>query len=148
MDSLRYWVSDMHVDGFRFDDSASLRRELHDGDQPSPFLALLAQDPVLRQAKLIAEPPSDAPRGEHGERLPLSWSEWNIAYRNTVRDFWRGAPVQCTEFVSRLTGSADLYGVDNKRPRLGINCVTTHDGFTLHGFSAIRPFLVKPGLIN
>ncbi|MCC5574157.1 glycogen debranching protein GlgX [Microtetraspora sp. AC03309] len=131
MDSLRYWVSDMHVDGFRFDLASSLARELHAVDRLSVFFDLVQQDPVLSQVKLIAEPWDVGPGGYQVGNFPARWTEWNGRYRDTIRDLWRGEPAALPEFASRLTGSSDLYQDDSRRPAASINFVTCHDGFTL-----------------
>jgi glycogen operon protein len=131
MDSLRYWVTDMHVDGFRFDLAAALARELHEVDRLSAFFDLIQQDPVVSQVKLIAEPWDVGEGGYQVGNFPPLWSEWNGKYRDTVRDFWRGEPATLGEFASRLTGSSDLYLGDGRRPSASINFVTAHDGFTL-----------------
>ena len=131
MDSLRYWVTEMHVDGFRFDLAATLARELHDVDKLSTFFALVQQDPVVSQVKLIAEPWDVGPGGYQVGNFPPQWTEWNGKYRDTVRDFWRGEPSTLGEFASRITGSADLYEHSGRRPFASINFVTAHDGFTL-----------------
>ncbi|NUR88741.1 MAG: glycogen debranching protein GlgX, partial [Nonomuraea sp.] len=131
MDSLRYWVLDMHVDGFRFDLAAALARELHDVDRLSAFFDLIQQDPVISQVKLIAEPWDVGPGGYQVGNFPPLWTEWNGKYRDTVRDFWRGTGSALPEFASRLTGSADLYASSGRRPVASINFVTCHDGFTL-----------------
>ena len=131
MDSLRYWVLEMHVDGFRFDLAATLARELHDVDRLSAFFDLVQQDPVVSQVKLIAEPWDVGEGGYQVGNFPPLWSEWNGRYRDTVRDFWRGQPATMAEFASRLTGSSDLYGFHGRRPFASINFVTAHDGFTL-----------------
>ncbi len=131
MDSLRYWVEEMHVDGFRFDLAAALARELHDVDRLSAFFDLIQQDPVISQVKLIAEPWDVGEGGYQVGNFPPGWSEWNGRYRDCVRDLWcRGEPV-LGEFASRLTGSSDLYEHDGRRPHASINFVTAHDGFTL-----------------
>jgi glycogen operon protein len=132
MDSLRYWVLDMHVDGFRFDLASALARELHDVDRLSTFFDLVQQDPVVSQVKLIAEPWDVGPGGYQVGNFPPLWTEWNGKYRDTVRDFWRGQPGVLPELASRLSGSSDLYQDDNRRPIASINFVTCHDGFTLH----------------
>ena len=132
MDSLRYWVLDMHVDGFRFDLAAALARELHDVDRLSTFFDLVQQDPVVSQVKLIAEPWDVGEGGYQVGNFPPLWTEWNGKYRDTVRDFWRGRPSTVPEFASRLTGSSDLYATSGRRPVASINFVTCHDGFTLH----------------
>src|SRR5580700_3230749 len=132
MDSLRYWILDMHVDGFRFDLASALARELHDVDRLSAFFDLVQQDPVVSQVKLIAEPWDVGEGGYQVGHFPPLWSEWNGKYRDTVRDFWRGRPATLPEFASRLTGSSDLYEATGRRPGASINFVTAHDGFTLH----------------
>jgi isoamylase len=131
MDSLRYWVLEMHVDGFRFDLAATLARELHDVDRLSAFFDLVQQDPVLSQVKLIAEPWDVGEGGYQVGNFPVLWSEWNGKYRDTVRDFWRGVPSLLGDFAFRFTGSSDLYKDDGRRPYASINFVTAHDGFTL-----------------
>ena len=131
MDSLRYWVLEMHVDGFRFDLASTLARELHDVDRLSAFFDLVQQDPVLSQVKLIAEPWDVGEGGYQVGNFPPQWSEWNGQYRDTIRDFWRGEPSTLAEFGSRFTGSSDLYEADTRRPTASINFVTAHDGFTL-----------------
>jgi isoamylase len=131
MDSLRYWVTEMHVDGFRFDLAASLARQFHEVDRLSAFFDMVQQDPVVSQVKLIAEPWDVGEGGYHVGNFPPLWTEWNGKYRDTVRDFWRGRPATLPEFASRLTGSSDLYQDDGRRPVASINFVTAHDGFTL-----------------
>ncbi|MHC1562752.1 glycogen debranching protein GlgX [Actinomycetospora sp. C-140] len=131
MDSLRYWVTEMHVDGFRFDLAATLAREFYDVDRLSTFFDLVQQDPVISQVKLIAEPWDVGPGGYQVGNFPPGWTEWNGKYRDTVRDFWRGTPGTLGEFGSRLTGSSDLYQDDGRRPYASVNFVTAHDGFTL-----------------
>jgi glycogen operon protein len=131
MDSLRYWVLEMHVDGFRFDLASTLAREFYDVDRLSAFFDLVQQDPVISQVKLIAEPWDVGPGGYQVGNFPPLWSEWNGKYRDTVRDFWRGEPGTLGEFASRLTGSSDLYQHDGRRPYASINFVTAHDGFTV-----------------
>ena len=131
MDSLRYWVTEMHVDGFRFDLASTLARELHDVDKLSTFFDLVQQDPVVSQVKVIAEPWDVGPGGYQVGNFPPQWTEWNGKYRDTVRDFWRGEPSTLGEFASRITGSADLYEHSGRRPFASINFVTAHDGFTL-----------------
>ncbi|MEV3978813.1 glycogen debranching protein GlgX [Nonomuraea sp. NPDC049758] len=131
MDSLRYWVLEMHVDGFRFDLASALARELHDVDRLSAFFDLIQQDPVISQVKLIAEPWDVGPGGYQVGNFPPLWTEWNGKYRDIVRDFWRGTNSALPEFASRLTGSADLYESSGRRPVASINFVTCHDGFTL-----------------
>jgi len=132
MDSLRYWVVEMHVDGFRFDLASTLARELHDVDRLSAFFDLVQQDPVVSQVKLIAEPWDVGEGGYQVGNFPGLWTEWNGKYRDTVRDYWRGEPATLGEFASRLTGSSDLYEETGRRPGASINFVTAHDGFTLH----------------
>ena len=131
MDSLRYWVTEMHVDGFRFDLASALAREFYDVDRLSAFFDLVQQDPTVSQVKLIAEPWDLGPGGYQVGNFPPQWSEWNGKYRDTVRDFWRGEPATLGEFASRITGSADLYEQSTRRPGASINFVTAHDGFTL-----------------
>jgi glycogen operon protein len=131
MDSLRYWVTDMHVDGFRFDLAATLAREFHEVDRLSTFFDIIQQDPVINRVKLIAEPWDIGEGGYAVGNFPALWSEWNGRYRDAVRDFWRGEPANVGELASRLTGSSDLYQADTRRPVASINFVTAHDGFTL-----------------
>lgn len=132
MDSLRYWVLEMHVDGFRFDLAAALARELHDVDRLSSFFDLIQQDPVISQVKLIAEPWDVGEGGYQVGNFPPAWSEWNCKYRDCLRDFWRGEERTLGEFASRLTGSSDLYQSNSRLPYASINYITAHDGFTLH----------------
>ncbi len=131
MDSLRYWVTEMHVDGFRFDLAATLAREFYDVDRLAAFFELVQQDPTVSQVKLIAEPWDVGPGGYQVGNFPPQWTEWNGKFRDTVRDFWRGEDASLGEFASRLTGSADLYEHTARRPVASINFVTAHDGFTL-----------------
>jgi len=131
MDSLRYWVLEMHVDGFRFDLAATLARELHDVDRLSAFFDIIQQDPVISQVKLIAEPWDVGEGGYQVGNFPPLWSEWNGKYRDEVRDFWRGADGVLDEFAYRFTGSSDLYATNGRRPSASINFITSHDGFTL-----------------
>ena len=131
MDSLRYWVTEMHVDGFRFDLASTLAREFYDVDRLSTFFELVQQDPTVSQVKLIAEPWDVGPGGYQVGNFPPQWTEWNGKYRDTVRDFWRGEPATLDEFAYRLSGSADLYEHTARRPVASINFVTAHDGFTL-----------------
>jgi glycogen operon protein len=131
MDSLRYWVLEMHVDGFRFDLASTLAREFYDVDRLSAFFDLVQQDPVVSQVKLIAEPWDVGEGGYQVGNFPPLWTEWNGKYRDTVRDFWRGESASLPEFASRLTGSSDLYEFSGRRPIASINFVTAHDGFTL-----------------
>ncbi|MEU3772801.1 glycogen debranching protein GlgX [Streptomyces sp. NPDC032472] len=132
MDSLRYWVTEMHVDGFRFDLAATLARQFHEVDRLSSFFDLVQQDPVVSQVKLIAEPWDLGEGGYQVGNFPPLWTEWNGKYRDTVRDLWRGQPRTLADFAGRLTGSSDLYQDDGRRPLASINFTTCHDGFTLH----------------
>ncbi len=132
MDSLRYWVTEMHVDGFRFDLASALAREFHEVDRLSAFFDLVNQDPIVSQVKLIAEPWDVGEGGYQVGGFPPLWTEWNGKYRDAVRDFWRGEPSSLGEFAARFTGSSDLYEADNRRPIASINFVTAHDGFTLN----------------
>jgi glycogen operon protein len=131
MDSLRYWILDMHVDGFRFDLASALARELHDVDRLAAFFDLVQQDPLVSQVKLIAEPWDVGEGGYQVGKFPPLWSEWNGKYRDSVRDLWRGEPGTLPEFASRLTGSSDLYETSGRRPVASVNFITCHDGFTL-----------------
>jgi isoamylase len=130
-DSLRYWVTEMHVDGFRFDLAAALARSMHDVDMLGAFFAVIQQDPVLREVKLIAEPWDVGPGGYQVGGFPALWTEWNDRYRDTVRDFWRARGDGVRELAMRMSGSSDLYDGDGRRPFASINFVTAHDGFTL-----------------
>jgi glycogen operon protein len=130
MDSLRYWVIECHVDGFRFDLASALAREFFDVDRLSAFFDVIHQDPVLSQVKLIAEPWDVGPGGYQVGNFPVLWSEWNGVYRDTMRDYWRGY-ANCGEFANRLSGSSDLYESDGREPFASINFITAHDGFTL-----------------
>ncbi len=132
MDSLRYWISEMHVDGFRFDLASALARELHEVDRLGAFFDIIHQDPIISQVKLIAEPWDLGPGGYQVGNFPVLWAEWNGKYRDNVRRFWRGDPGQIQELAYRLTGSSDLYESSGRRPYASINFVTAHDGFTLH----------------
>ncbi|MBV9156738.1 MAG: glycogen debranching protein GlgX [Acidobacteriaceae bacterium] len=132
MDSLRYWVLDMHVDGFRFDLAAALARELHDVDRLSAFFDVINQDPVLSKVKLIAEPWDVGEGGYQVGKFPPLWAEWNGKYRDVVRRYWKGDTGQLAELGYRLTGSSDLYQRDGRRPSASINFITAHDGFTLN----------------
>jgi glycogen operon protein len=132
MDSLRYWVTEMHVDGFRFDLAAALARELHDVDRLGAFFDIIHQDPVLSRVKLIAEPWDLGEGGYQVGNFPPGWTEWNGRYRDAVRDYWRGEGGLIAELGFRLTGSSDLYGASGRSPRASVNFVTCHDGFTLH----------------
>ena len=132
MDSLRYWVTEMRVDGFRFDLAATLARELHEVDRLSAFFDIIQQDPIISTVKLIAEPWDVGPGGYQVGKFPPHWTEWNGKYRDCVRDFWRGQDRTLGEFAYRLTGSADLYADNSRLPSASINFVTAHDGFTLH----------------
>ncbi|OBI92688.1 glycogen debranching protein GlgX [Mycobacterium asiaticum] len=131
MDSLRYWVTEMHVDGFRFDLASTLAREFYDVDRLSAFFELVQQDPIVSQVKLIAEPWDVGPGGYQVGNFPPQWTEWNGKFRDTIRDFWRGEDAILSEFASRISGSADLYEHTARRPVASINFVTAHDGFTL-----------------
>jgi glycogen operon protein len=131
MDSLRYWVTEMHVDGFRFDLAASLARQFHEVDRLSAFFDLVQQDPIVSQVKLIAEPWDVGEGGYQVGNFPPLWTEWNGKYRDTVRDYWRGEPATLGEFASRLTGSSDLYEQSGRKPIASVNFVTAHDGFTM-----------------
>ncbi len=132
MDSLRYWIQVMHVDGFRFDLAATLARELHEVDRLSSFFDIIHQDPIISQVKLIAEPWDIGEGGYQVGNFPPGWSEWNGKYRDCVRDYWRGADSMLGEFAARFTGSPDLYQGDYRRPTASINFITAHDGFTLN----------------
>jgi isoamylase len=132
MDSLRYWVTDMHVDGFRFDLASTLARELFEVDRLGAFFDIIHQDPVLSQVKLIAEPWDVGAGGYQVGNFPVLWSEWNGKYRDTVRRFWKGDGDTLAEFATRLSGSSDLYQNDGRKPSASINFITCHDGFTLH----------------
>ena len=131
MDSLRYWVQEMHIDGFRFDLAAALARELHDVDKLGAFFDIIHQDPILSQVKLIAEPWDVGPGGYQVGNFPVLWTEWNGKYRDCVRKFWRGDGHTASEFATRLCGSSDLYEPTGRRPYASINFVTSHDGFSL-----------------
>jgi len=131
MDSLRYWVSEMHVDGFRFDLASALARQFHEVDRLSAFFDIIQQDPVISQVKLIAEPWDLGDGGYQVGNFPPLWTEWNGKYRDTVRDFWRGEAASLGEFASRITGSSDLYAHSARRPIASVNFVVAHDGFTL-----------------
>ena len=131
MDSLRYWITDMHVDGFRFDLASTLARELHAVDKLSSFFDIIQQDPLISQVKLIAEPWDIGDGGYNVGGFPPLWTEWNGKYRDTVRDFWRGEPAMLSELAGRLTGSSDLYASSGRRPMASINFVIAHDGFTM-----------------
>ena len=132
MDSLRYWVAEMHVDGFRFDLASTLARELHDVDRLGAFFDIIQQDPIISQVKLIAEPWDLGPGGYQVGNFPVLWAEWNAAYRDTVRRFCKGDGGQVGSLGFRLTGSSDLYGHNGRQPYASINFITAHDGFTLH----------------
>jgi isoamylase len=132
MDSLRYWVTEMHVDGFRFDLASTLARELFEVDRLGAFFDIIHQDPVLSQVKLIAEPWDVGTGGYQVGNFPILWSEWNGKYRDTVRQFWKGDGGTLSEFATRLSGSSDLYQHDGRKPSASINFITCHDGFTLH----------------
>ncbi|MEX8546637.1 MAG: glycogen debranching protein GlgX [Mucilaginibacter sp.] len=132
MDSLRYWITEMHVDGFRFDLASTLARELHEVNKLSSFFEIIYQDPVISQAKLIAEPWDIGEGGYQVGNFPSEWAEWNGKYRDCMRDYWRGADSMLGEFAERLSGSPDLYMDDARNPTASINFITAHDGFTLH----------------
>jgi glycogen operon protein len=132
MDSLRYWITEMHVDGFRFDLAATLARELHEVNRLSAFFDIIHQDPIISQVKLIAEPWDIGEGGYQVGKFPHDWAEWNGKYRDCIRDYWRGADSMLGEFAARFTGSPDLYESDYRRPTASINFITAHDGFTLH----------------
>ncbi|HYH15470.1 MAG TPA: glycogen debranching protein GlgX, partial [Flavisolibacter sp.] len=132
MDSLRYWILEMHVDGFRFDLAPTLARELHDVDRLSAFFDIIHQDPIISQVKLIAEPWDVGEGGYQVGNFPPGWAEWNGKYRDCIRDYWRGAESMLGEFAERFTGSPDLYKDDYRRPTASINFITAHDGFTLN----------------
>ncbi|HLU76853.1 MAG TPA: glycogen debranching protein GlgX [Burkholderiales bacterium] len=132
MDSLRYWVTQMHVDGFRFDLASALARELHEVDRLGAFFDIIRQDPVLSQVKLIAEPWDLGEGGYQVGNFPIGWAEWNDKYRDTMRAYWKGDGGLIAEFATRLTGSSDLYGRGGRRPYSSINFIAAHDGFTLH----------------
>src|SRR5918992_156200 len=131
MDSLRYWVEECHIDGFRFDLASTLARELYDVDRLSAFFDIIHQDPTLSGVKLIAEPWDIGEGGYQVGNFPVRWCEWNGKFRDTVRDYWRGEDQTLAEFANRLTGSADLYQEDGRKPYASVNFVTAHDGFTL-----------------
>ena len=131
MDSLRYWVTEMHVDGFRFDLASALARELWEVDRLSSFFDIIQQDPVLSEVKLIAEPWDIGPQGYQVGNFPVLWSEWNGKYRDCVRRFWKGNGGTVGELATRLAGSSDLFADDGRRPSASVNFITAHDGFTL-----------------
>ncbi len=132
MDSLRYWITEMHVDGFRFDLASALARELHDVDKLGSFFDIIQQDPIISQIKLIAEPWDVGPGGYQVGNFPVGWAEWNGKYRDTVRRFWKGVGDQTAELAYRLSGSSDLYAGSGRQPHASINFLTAHDGFTLN----------------
>ncbi|GAA4916126.1 glycogen debranching protein GlgX [Mucilaginibacter defluvii] len=132
MDSLRYWITEMHVDGFRFDLASTLARELHEVNRLSAFFDIIHQDPIISQVKLIAEPWDVGEGGYQVGKFPPGWVEWNGKYRDCIRDYWRGADSMLGEFAQRFTGSPDLYQDDYRRPTASINFITAHDGFTMH----------------
>ena len=132
MDSLRYWVLEMHVDGFRFDLASALARELYDVDRLGAFFDIIQQDPIISQVKLIAEPWDIGTGGYQVGNFPIQWAEWNGKYRDNVRKYWKGDSGQVGELAYRLTGSSDLYESGGRRPYASINFITAHDGFTLH----------------
>jgi len=131
MDSLRYWVQEMHVDGFRFDLAATLARELHEVDRLGAFLDIIHQDPTLSQVKLIAEPWDLGEGGYQVGGFPVGWAEWNDRYRDTVRSYWKGEAAVVSELATRIAGSGDLYAGQGRRPYASVNFVTAHDGLTL-----------------
>jgi isoamylase len=131
MDSLRYWVTEMHIDGFRFDLASALARELHEVDRLSAFFDVIRQDPVLSQVKLIAEPWDLGSGGYQVGNFPVGWAEWNDKYRDTMRAYWKGGDGLIGEFAQRLTGSSDLYNRSSRKPYASINFIAAHDGFTL-----------------
>jgi len=132
MDSLRYWITEMHVDGFRFDLAAALARELHEVNRLSAFFDIIHQDPIISQVKLIAEPWDIGEGGYQVGKFPAGWLEWNGKFRDCIRDYWRGADSMLGEFALRITGSPDIYADDYRRPTASVNFITAHDGFTLH----------------
>jgi len=132
MDSLRYWVLEMHVDGFRFDLAATLARELHEVNRLGAFLDIIHQDPVLSQVKLIAEPWDLGEGGYQVGNFPVGWAEWNDRYRDTLRSYWKGDSGYVGDLAYRMTGSSDLYAHSGRRPYASVNFITAHDGFTLH----------------
>jgi glycogen operon protein len=132
MDSLRYWVSEMHVDGFRFDLASTLARELHEVDKLGAFFDIIHQDPILSRVKLIAEPWDLGEGGYQVGNFPVGWSEWNGRYRDCVRRFWKGDGGVASEFATRISGSSDLYQWNGRRPHASVNFITCHDGFTLN----------------
>jgi glycogen operon protein len=132
MDSLRYWVTEMHVDGFRFDLASTLARELHEVNRLSAFFDIIHQDPIISRVKLIAEPWDVGDGGYQVGNFPVLWAEWNGKYRDCIRSYWKGDDGQVPEFASRVTGSSELYQSDGKRPYASINFITAHDGFTLN----------------
>ncbi|HVM25091.1 MAG TPA: hypothetical protein VM253_06835, partial [Candidatus Limnocylindrales bacterium] len=132
LDSLRYWVTEMHVDGFRFDLASALAREMYDVDKLGSFFDIIHQDPIISQVKLIAEPWDVGPGGYQVGNFPVGWAEWNGKYRDSVRRFWKGVGGQAAELAYRLSGSSDLYAGSGRQPHASINFVTAHDGFTLN----------------
>src|SRR5947209_8099113 len=131
MDSLRYWIIDMHVDGFRFDLASALARELHEVDRLAAFFDLVQQDPIVSQVKLIAEPWDIGSGGYQVGNFPPGWNEWNDKYRDTMRAYWKGDGGLIGDFARRFTGSSDLYEASGRKPHASINFITAHDGFTL-----------------
>jgi pullulanase/glycogen debranching enzyme len=144
MDSLRYWVTEMHVDGSASTSASALAREFHEVNRLAAFFDLVNQDPIVSQVKLIAEPWDVGDGGYQVGGFPPLWTEWNGKYRDTVRDFWRGEPASLGEFASRFTGSSDLYEIDGRRPIASINFVTAHDGFTLTTWSRTTRSTTRP----
>ena len=138
MDSLRYWVTEMHVDGFRFDLASTLARELWEVDRLSSFFDIIQQDPVLSEVKLIAEPWDIGPQGYQVGNFPVLWGEWNGKYRDCVRRFWKGNGGTVGELATRLAGSSDLFADDGRHPSASVNFITAHDGFTLRDLVSLQ----------
>ncbi|WP_201779423.1 alpha-amylase family glycosyl hydrolase [Acidiplasma cupricumulans] len=132
MDSLRYWITEMHVDGFRFDLASALARQLYDVNSLSAFFDIIYQDPVISRVKLIAEPWDVGPGGYQVGEFPPMWAEWNGKYRDAIRHYWKDRGVNISEFATRISGSPDLYQTSGRRPHSSINYVTSHDGFTMY----------------
>src|SRR2546422_10114601 len=132
MDSLRYWIQEMHVDGFRFDLASALARELHEVDKLGAFFDIIHQDPILSRVKLIAEPWDLGEGGYQVGNFPVGWTEWNGKYRDTIRRFWKGDGGVVSELATRMAGSSDLYESSGRRPYASVNFVNYHDGFSLH----------------
>ena len=144
MDSLRHWVTEMHVDGFRFDLASALARDLWQVDRLSSFFDIIQQDPVLSKVKLIAEPWDIGPGGYQVGNFPVLWSEWNGRYRDCVRRFWKGNGGTVGELATRLAGSSDLFADDGRHPSASINFITAHDGFTLRDLVSYNTNTTKP----